>query len=115
VVVVVLVLVLVVVVLVVQAVQTLPEPTDVPPVSAHVASSCTSRARLVVQSASVSQACAPSLLQTPSATAFPGVASLHVPVVLRQQTTLPALPQVERAAQRATVCRASLGQSDFRS
>src|SRR5262249_27782521 len=108
--------VLVLVLVVVQAVQTLPLPADVPPAFRHVVSSCVMWARVVMQSASVSQAWRTSLLQTPAAVPSPGLGSLQVPAAALPSTAPPPLPRGGAHAQRATGRRASrVRQSDCRS
>ena len=89
-----------------QGSHTLPAPTLVPPPAAQVASSRAMWGWLCVQSAFTSQARVASLEQVPAFVPSPGIGSLHVPVSLTQHRTASALPHVERAAQRARVCRA---------
>jgi len=103
--VVVVVVVLVLVVVVVHATQTLAEPPFVPPAAAQLASSRAIRARVFVQPASPSHAIVGLFEQVPAAVPSPGDASLHAPASLKQQTTASAFPQVDRAAQRASVRR----------
>ena len=105
-VVVVVVVVVVLVVVVVHAPQTLVEPALTPPSATQLASSWAIWARILVQSALASHAIWVSFEQVPAGVPSPGVGSpLHVPASLKQQTTASAFPQVDRAAQRASVRR----------
>jgi len=83
--------VVVVVKAVVQAPHKLPKPAATPPTAAQARSSLVMRARVRVQSASVTQPSQALLLHAPA---------LQCPPIVVQQRTAPGLPQVEIAAQR---------------
>jgi len=98
--------VVVVVEAVMQAPHMLPGPAETPPAATHVRSSLAMRARVLVQSASVTHPSQALLLQTPAS---------QVPPIVVQQTTAPDLPQVDSTAQRIIRTAVPALQPAFRS